>query len=233
MSLDRDIHNANLETRKKGRIGAMIKACVLVMFGVACGMEVNLLLICLSFLISCPFWVLIAIIYSKRKQEDEKHFTFTPGSLFTTPATLTVYSRTPRILPKLSLFDNREMAVVERPDQYIYTGSTVGGVTIGSIDKIAGGPEVIHGNKTGKCSIFFKNAESLYKDIGDKEYAIVECVQLTPEDFAKAKENERLRPLTGKRRGGTAKYPRNSLCVVDIEKSTAKYLISWLAGRRN
>ena len=90
--------------------------------------------------------------------------------------TLVLKRRGPELSKAIKILDDRNYTISYKPEEYIFTSVTVGGITTGGVDKIGGYNYISGSTKTGKYQLWYI----------DK---LIRSIQLSDELFEQAKES--------------------------------------------
>ena len=93
-----------------------------------------------------------------------------------TQHTLVLKKRGPELSKAIKILDDRDYKISYKPEEYIFTSVTVGGITTGGVDKIGGYNYISGSTKTGKYQLWYI----------DK---LVRNIRLSDELFEQAKES--------------------------------------------
>lgn len=146
-----------------------------------------------------------------------------------------IKKRSPDVLKILDFHESHELYVNNTPDKLIYTGATVGGVTTGGFHVQKGGISVSTGAGTGKWFVSHEYASMF----NNKPWpSTVSHMVLSEQLFSEIQKNPCLQKLIvskeerNKWKGSRSDLADNQylLNVIGMDKHTADYLKSWLAG---
>ncbi|MBQ7624145.1 MAG: hypothetical protein IJS65_02580, partial [Clostridia bacterium] len=121
----------------------------------------------------------------------------------------------------------RNASIGYTPDKLIYTGATVGGVSMGGVDVIKGGTSITYGEKTGEYFLSYKHANYA----GNFYYVVLS----KDSDFEAAKKCNMKKFIVSddllKDLNKSGKITDNKvLCVNNLTKADAQYVVNWLSG---
>ena len=163
--------------------------------------------------------VLVCIPLTKMDAKKEKEIKATADFTDVTGYSgyLTVHSRSPITRNAVNTYAVRDVTLNYTPDKYIYTSATVGGITTGGVSKIDGGYSAGLGGKTGTYNLWYKKARPSKdsRNLTGWDGEVIYSVVLN---------DLRLDSVSSER------YLPNSLKVLDLSKSTADYVLSWICG---
>lgn len=89
---------------------------------------------------------------------------------------LKVKKRGPELSKAIKILDDKDYTISYKPEEYIFTSATVGGITTGGVDKIGGYSYISGSTKTGKYQLWYI----------DK---LIRRIQLSDTLFAQAKKS--------------------------------------------
>lgn len=145
--------------------------------------------------------------------------------------------RTSDIRSAIKVEASRHVNLTSVPDKLVYTGATVGGVSMGGFHVQKGGNYASLGAKTGTYYLSYKYAEAYN---GKYLSGIVSFVELTDSDFTLAKNNNALKkyiasPETKEKfssfyRSNQFNKCTHLLCLIDLPKWDAEYIVKWMSG---
>ena len=69
--------------------------------------------------------------------------------------TLVLKRRGPELSKAIKILDDRNYTISYKPEEYIFTSVTVGGITTGGVDKIGGYNYISGSTKTGKYQLWY------------------------------------------------------------------------------
>lgn len=141
--------------------------------------------------------------------------------------------RTSDIRSAIKVEASRNINLTSVPDKLVYTGATVGGVSMGGFHVQKGGNYASLGAKTGTYYLSYKYTKA-------HDSGLVSFVELTDSDFTLAKNNNALKkyiasPETKEKfssfyRSNQFNKCTHLLCLIDLPKWDAEYIVKWMSG---
>lgn len=141
--------------------------------------------------------------------------------------------RTSDIRSAIKVEASRNINLTSVPDKLVYTGATVGGVSMGGFHVQKGGNYASLGAKTGTYYLSYKYTKAY-------DSGLVSFVELTDSDFTLAKNNNALKkyiasPETKEKfssfyRSDQFNKCTHLLCLIDLPKWDAEYIVKWMSG---
>lgn len=153
---------------------------------------------------------------------------------------LHVSGKSETAIKALEFSEIHDINVTTKPDQLVYTGATVGGVTTGGFHVEKGGTFASVGRGTGRWAVNYRFASEFNSQPWSET---ITYMQLDNRLFAEAKQDAILRNLivTDKEREQWKKEITSVtdklidvpclLTAIGMDENTAMYLKKWLAGR--
>lgn len=130
------------------------------------------------------FFVLIAILFVMsifKSRHDSNYNTLQVSSY--KDHILSIKKRDSCLERVIQIAPHYSSTVSYKPEEYVYTGATVGGITTGGIHKEGGYNYISSSKKTEKCELYYEYNETQY----------IDKIQLTPELAEEARKCEKIK----------------------------------------
>ena len=145
--------------------------------------------------------------------------------------TLVVKKRGKYIGRNIKVLACRESHWRERPDSYVFSSATVGGITTGGVTKIEGGPVLEVGKKTGRYSLGFGDKWVASIGLSDKDYEIAKADSVLSKHIMPEEHRQQSLKELGRKVdvSGLDFSVKNQLTTRYLTYDHAKYIKNWLS----
>lgn len=141
---------------------------------------------------------------AEQERELKQYMDFIPSQ---SGNTIYLKSRDVKLMDVIKIWNDTNVVVGQKPDKYVYTGVTVGGVHMGNIEKKKGSTYIAGEYENGTCTLRFKGH-------------IISSIQLTDELYEQAKNSSIMNYVNAQKRIVVNSSP----IVLSSELSTALHM---------